>query len=88
MAHDGTTFGGRGGGSQVYRQVGVGQGGKPSVSPSWGWPSMMLGNDVTTFEMTMVRVGDVRPLDADDGSFRPSKKGQPNGASHSKKEHE
>jgi hypothetical protein len=64
-------------------------GGNPSVSPSWGWPSMTIGNDVTTFEMTMVKIGYIiRPLDANDKSFRHSKKGQPNGAGHSNGEHE
>ncbi len=72
MAHDGTTL----------------LGGRPRVPPSWGWPSMTLGNDVATLIMTMVRVGNISPPDASDGSSEPSKKGQPNIVGHSNGEHE
>lgn len=63
------------------------QRGRLSVLPKWGWPSMTLGDDVATFVRTLVRANYRSPLNIGDGSSRPSKKGQPNGAGHSNKEH-
>ncbi len=62
--------------------------GRPSAPPSWGWPNMTLGNDVAMLVMTMVGVGDISPPNEGDGSFGPSKKGQPNIVGHSNGEHE
>jgi hypothetical protein len=49
---------------------------------------MTLGNDVAMLVMTMVGVGDISPPNEGDGSFGPSKKGQPNIVGHSNGEHE
>ncbi len=50
---------------------------------------MMLRDDVATLVRTLVEASDRSPLNAGDESFRPSRnrKGQPNGADHSNKEH-
>jgi len=62
---------------QPYRR------GRPVVPLGWGWPGMMLGQNVVMHKMTMVGVGDGSPLDVGDKSFELSNKGQPNKSNHS-----
>ncbi len=54
----------------------------------WGWPGMMLGQNVAMHIMTMVGVGDGSPLDVGDKSFELSNKGKPNKSNHSTRAHE
>jgi len=61
------------------------QGGKLVTTLGWGWPSMMPGDNVATPVMTMVEASRESPLDVNEGSFRPSNKGQRKGPSHSTK---
>jgi hypothetical protein len=47
---------------------------------------MMLGNNMAMLIMTMVEASSEGPLDANDKSFKPSNKKQPNRFGHSTKE--
>jgi hypothetical protein len=59
------------------------QRGKPVVTPGWGWPCLMPGDNEAMPVMTLVRVSSGGPLDAGEGCSGPSNKRQPEGPGHS-----